>query len=182
MDQKSFFLKTWKAECLMSSIEALLLQSSIDSIFQKKYRKWIGLGEGRMVSVVAFNSDDPSSNPAGVNSFYSVNVWQERKNRKSGRELPIFLNKTQKETDWNTGDEPQRHLSWQLPQLLLSQSKLKDSLKRVLKGERTDQNSRPLWPSKAVKAEYIGQRLWLVASRVVASNTRGLRCESICLL
>ena len=38
----------------------------------------MSLGGGKVVSVLAFFSDDPSSNPAEVYRFYSVNCVKER--------------------------------------------------------------------------------------------------------
>ena len=46
---------------------------SMLSLFQIK-NILTGSGGGQVVSVLALYSDDPSSNPAEVNSFYSVNV------------------------------------------------------------------------------------------------------------
>ena len=48
-----------------------------------------------MVSVLAFNSDDPSSNPAGVYNFSCINCcWKERNKQKeagNGPFLKIYL-------------------------------------------------------------------------------------------
>ena len=46
--------------------------------FKKKTLKKTSLGGGKVVSVLAFFSDDPSSNPAEVYRFYSVNCLKER--------------------------------------------------------------------------------------------------------
>ena len=44
-----------------------------------------------MVSVLAFYSDDPSSNPAEVYSFYSVNCLKRKKiNAKEAVDGPFF--------------------------------------------------------------------------------------------
>ena len=41
----------------------------------------MGSGGGRVVSVLAFYYDDPSSNPADVYSFYSANCLKRTKKR-----------------------------------------------------------------------------------------------------
>ena len=54
----------------------------------------MGSGGGRVVSVLAFYSDDTSSNPAEVYSFYSVNCLKRTKiNKKRPGGWPIFLKK-----------------------------------------------------------------------------------------
>ena len=50
----------------------------------------MGRGGGQMVSVLAFNSDDPSSNPA-ESTVFSVKLFEKDENtRKGGREYPIL--------------------------------------------------------------------------------------------
>ena len=47
----------------------------------KGYKNWSKLGRGQVVSVVAFYSDDPSSNPAEVYRFDSVNCLKITENK-----------------------------------------------------------------------------------------------------
>ena len=49
------------------------------------------VGGGQVVSVLAFNSDDPSSIPAKVYSFYSVNYLKRRKINKKRPRMTQFL-------------------------------------------------------------------------------------------
>ena len=50
----------------------------------------MGSGGGRVVSVLAFYSDDTSSNPAEVYSFYSVNCLKRTKiNKKRPGMVPF---------------------------------------------------------------------------------------------
>ena len=55
----------------------------------------IQLGVGTVVSVLAFYSKDPSSNPAKVDIFLLNVVWKEQKQTQRGRVNPI-LKKTMK--------------------------------------------------------------------------------------
>ena len=43
--------------------------------------KKMGCGGGQVVSVLAFYSDDPSSNPAEVYSLYSTKVFERNENK-----------------------------------------------------------------------------------------------------
>ena len=54
----------------------------------------LGRGGGQVVSVLAFYSDDPSSNPADAYSFSVQIVFEKNKNKqKRGRVGPFFLKK-----------------------------------------------------------------------------------------
>ena len=54
----------------------------------------MGSGGGKMVSMLTIYSDDPSSNPVEVNSFYSVNCLKITKiNKNEAGDVPIFLKK-----------------------------------------------------------------------------------------
>ena len=48
-----------------------------------------GRGSGQVVSVLAFFSDDPSSNPAEVYSFIPQIVWKSEKNIKEAENYPF---------------------------------------------------------------------------------------------
>ena len=63
---------------------------------------FMGRGGGQVVSVLAFYSDNPSSNPAEVYNF-SIKLLLERTkiNKKRGRGWPIFLKKGKKTTRRN---------------------------------------------------------------------------------
>ena len=73
-------------------IEEWRAQRWIKKVFYKMtYKKLTkGRGGGQMVSVLAFNSDDPSSNPA-ESTVFSVKLFEKDENtRKGGREYPIL--------------------------------------------------------------------------------------------
>ena len=54
----------------------------------------MGSGGGKMVSMLTIYSDDPSSNPVEVNSFYSVKCLKITKiNKNEAGDVPIFLKK-----------------------------------------------------------------------------------------
>ena len=54
----------------------------------------MGSGGGKMVSMLTVYSDDPSSNPVEVYSFYSVNCLEITKiNKNEAGDVPIFFKK-----------------------------------------------------------------------------------------
>ena len=59
----------------------------------------MGRGGGYMVSMIAFYSNDPSSNPVGVFSFYSLKLLEKNKNKqKRGWEWVQFKKSNNSET------------------------------------------------------------------------------------
>ena len=47
---------------------------------EKANNKFMGRGGGQVVCIIAFYSDNPSSNPADAYSFFwEIYVWKERK-------------------------------------------------------------------------------------------------------
>ena len=62
-----------------------------------------GRGGDQVVSVLAFNSNDQSSNPADVNNFSVEFVLEKNENKqKRGQGLPIFKNVTRFSKNYNT--------------------------------------------------------------------------------
>ena len=52
----------------------------------------MGRGDGQVVSVFAFYSDDPSSNPAEDFSFFCNIVFEKNKNKQKGAAVGPLLN------------------------------------------------------------------------------------------
>ena len=71
-----------------------------DDVGIKVRTSFLGSGGDQLVSVLAFYSDDPSSYPAEVNSFYSVNCLKRTKINKKRPGMALFL-KQKKERDFH---------------------------------------------------------------------------------
>ena len=66
---------------MVASLDLLQIEQwNISCKLQYQEYKAMGRGGGQVVSVLAFNSDDLSSNPVEAYSFFcKISVWKERK-------------------------------------------------------------------------------------------------------
>ena len=59
----------------------------------------LGRGGGQVVSVLAFYSDDPSSNLAEANNFFRIIVCKKNENKQKRGVGPLFKKKKKKKRD-----------------------------------------------------------------------------------
>ena len=88
-DVASHMMNSNQSDCIISEMCNYSTPNFIYEIVSfVNYRSWIpfanllllGRGGGQVVSMIAFYSDDPRSNPADVYSFFcKICVWKERK-------------------------------------------------------------------------------------------------------
>ena len=67
---KKLFRKSCSIENLLVDVKELVMGASQATFILICILKMMGRGGGQMVSVLAFNSDDPSSNPAESTVFF----------------------------------------------------------------------------------------------------------------
>ena len=78
---------------------SLLTPSFILNIVQIKKNK-LGRGGGQVVSVLAFYSDDPSSNPADAYGFFCAFEFEKNDNKKRPG-LAHFIKKGKRSREWH---------------------------------------------------------------------------------